>query len=374
MAKQYAYNTSTDALLHPAKSAVFFDGWQSADYENHDLLCAEMSRLAYASQDVVRKALEAKFTSVDFIGGDDLSARVKTGGTQGFIARCHKPGVTILSFRGTESDSPEDVITDLLTLPVPSQWNNCRVHGGFADRYRRVGVAVKSALVKIEGPLLITGHSLGAALATLAAVEARPLKLITFGSPLVGDPQFCRLLDGIEIHRFVDCCDVVARVPPRRFDQPHLLKLMTELADLDSVAATNSLAAELARKAVEKALGLGAAAIAKAFDLVDENIEFAHVSPPRYIFANGRVAEGTSEDEMARDQRTARAAYQHRFTIARFTEFLAGFSKLAGVGRGRVPRTLAQHLIEFLGIGQVPSRDLADHAPINYVSALAGRE
>jgi hypothetical protein len=38
-----------------------------------------------------------------------------------------------------------------------------------------------------------------------------------------------------------------------------------------------------------------------------------------------------------------------------------------------MPHSLAQHLSQFLGIGQVPSRDLADHAPINYVSAFTGR-
>ena len=139
MAKPYAYDTSTDALLRPARNAVFFDEWTPADYENHNLLCAEMSRLAYASQDVVRKSLNnAEFNSVDFIGGDDLGSRAKTGGTQAFVASSAIHGVTILAFRGTESDTPEDVITDLLTFPAPSRWDNCRVHGGFANRYGRV--------------------------------------------------------------------------------------------------------------------------------------------------------------------------------------------------------------------------------------------
>ena len=374
MAKPYAYDTSTDALLRPARNAVFFDEWTPADYENHNLLCAEMSRLAYASQDVVRKSLNnAEFTSVDFIGGDDLGSRAKTGGTQAFVASSATQGVTILAFRGTESDSPEDVITDLLTFPAPSRWDNCRVHGGFANRYGRVADKVKSALEKIEGSLLITGHSLGAALATLAAVDAHPEKLITFGSPLVGDPQFCRLLNGTEVHRFVDCCDVVTRVPPARFDQPHLLKLLKELTVFDKGTTPTALGAELAHKAAEIALELAAATIAMAFNLVDKNIEFAHVSSPRYILADGSVVEGISDVDIARDQSTARLKYPHRFTAARFTEFLAGFSKLAGIGRGDMPHTLAQHLSHFLGIGQVPSRDLADHAPINYVSAFTGR-
>jgi triacylglycerol lipase len=374
MAKPYSYNTSTDALLRPARNAIFFDEWTPTDFDNHDQLCAEMSRLAYASQDVATKFLSAaKFTSIDFIGGDDLASRAQTAGTQAFVARSATQGVTVLAFRGTESDSPEDLITDLLTLPVPSRWGNCRVHGGFADRYGRVADKVKRALAKVEGSLLITGHSLGAALATLAAVDAKPEKLITFGSPLVGDPEFSKLLNGTQVHRFVDCCDVVARVPPARFDQPHLLTLLKELTVFDSATKPTGVGAELAHKASEMALELGAATIAMGFGLVDPNIEFAHVSFPRYIRADGTVAEGLSNDEIAREQGIARAAYPHRFTAARFTEFLAGFSKLAGIGRSDMPRTLAQHLTHFLGIGQVPSRDLADHAPINYLSAFTGR-
>jgi len=38
---------STDALLRPAKSAVYFDNWTVDDISNPDMLCAEMSRLAY---------------------------------------------------------------------------------------------------------------------------------------------------------------------------------------------------------------------------------------------------------------------------------------------------------------------------------------
>lgn len=67
-----------------------------------------------------------------------------------------------------------------------------------------------------------TGHSLGAAIATLAANEVKnrlptvPVepKLITFGSPAVGDAAFAASSTGFLIERHVNCCDLVPRLPP----------------------------------------------------------------------------------------------------------------------------------------------------------------
>jgi hypothetical protein len=62
--------------------------------------------------------------------------------------------------------------------------------------------------------LLFTGHSLGAAMATLASSLQPADSLYTFGCPRVGDPAFVNSLRGLDNHRYVDCCDLVARVPP----------------------------------------------------------------------------------------------------------------------------------------------------------------
>jgi hypothetical protein len=45
------------------------------------------------------------------------------------------------------------------------------------------------------------------------------------------DTPFARLFDSLTVHRFVNGCDVVARIPPERFDREHFLELMTELGD-----------------------------------------------------------------------------------------------------------------------------------------------
>jgi len=61
---------------------------------------------------------------------------------------------------------------------------------------------------------LFTGHSLGAAMATLASSLQAPKSLYTIGCPRVGDQAFADLLQGLDNHRYVDCCDLVPRVPP----------------------------------------------------------------------------------------------------------------------------------------------------------------
>jgi hypothetical protein len=66
---------------------------------------------------------------------------------------------------------------------------------------------------EINRPLFYTGHSLGAALATLAAGRFPPRALYTFGSPRVGDGEFATTLEGVPTFRLVNNRDLVTGVP-----------------------------------------------------------------------------------------------------------------------------------------------------------------
>ena len=60
----------------------------------------------------------------------------------------------------------------------------------------------------------MTGHSLGAALATLAADRYGDVQgLYTYGSPRVGDRMF-KVDFNVNAYRFVNNNDIVAKVPP----------------------------------------------------------------------------------------------------------------------------------------------------------------
>ena len=122
----------------------------------------------------------------------------------------------MLSFRGTDAADPTDLMDDINAMPRP--WvGEGKVHSGFAQALDEIWDQVTTELKAADSMrLLFTGHSLGAAMATLAASLQLPASLYTFGSPRVGDAEFVtamqqKLLDN---HRYVDCCDVVARIPP----------------------------------------------------------------------------------------------------------------------------------------------------------------
>ncbi|GEM_PF-6033923 len=149
------------------------------------------------------------------------------GGTQAFFAK--RDDWAILSFRGTEKGDPSDLPTDLDIDPV--RWNNGamltgpRVHRGFKSGLERIWPEVSAAVAKFRqdhptAEVSITGHSLGGALANVAAASLASdpnLSLYTFGCPFTGNPEFNQIVrTNVKDHwyRYVDGNDLVAHVPP----------------------------------------------------------------------------------------------------------------------------------------------------------------
>ena len=125
-----------------------------------------------------------------------------------------------LAYRGTEPDRPEDIAADLdIPLDVVP-WGPARAHGGFLGQLMQTpldvfGVAVHAAR---DVPLIITGHSLGGALAVIAAskLRARSVSIAgvyTFGAPRPGDALLARSIAHVPVWRVVRSADVVSRRP-----------------------------------------------------------------------------------------------------------------------------------------------------------------
>jgi hypothetical protein len=125
----------------------------------------------------------------------------------------------VLAFRGTEVSKRMDILTDARAGKV--SMIEGMVHKGFIGAYKSIEGPVLRAIEKIDGlPLYITGHSLGAALATVATqylerdrkIRDQIAACYTFGSPRVGNTEFDRDFKSA-IYRVVNTTDIVTVVP-----------------------------------------------------------------------------------------------------------------------------------------------------------------
>lgn len=143
-------------------------------------------------------------------------------GTLGFIATGN--GFAWLSFRGTRI-SEKDNLKNNLDIRHNRLSGRVSVHEGFHRSLDYIWPEIAPALQELTGEgykLWYTGHSLGAAMATLAATRIEPAALYTFGSPRVGNRAFCQLLESVKVYRFVNCCDAVPLLPPARMGFHHV--------------------------------------------------------------------------------------------------------------------------------------------------------
>jgi pimeloyl-ACP methyl ester carboxylesterase len=210
------YSASSEDLFHPAENYAFFPTGIPA---SEAALCAEMSRLAYcrferdpAAKEMVRSAL----AGIGFRVADANFFAVSKA--KAYLATSER--VAVLAFRGTEASNPTDLLTDFDA--GQDKWaRGGLVHEGFRDAILQVWPLIEPELRGTPGRLLFTGHSLGAALATLAASLHRPAGLHTIGSPRVGDRTFTETLAGLAAERYVDCCDIVCQVPLREMGFEH---------------------------------------------------------------------------------------------------------------------------------------------------------
>jgi hypothetical protein len=223
------YSARREDLYTPWKRGNYFsDGNSDADAA----FFAEMSRLAYcraeSGLDLDQKAVEAALASVGFAcaGFFESAEASQSGGTHAFIAlrsgRQDQGNLAVLAFRGTDPDDPTDLGDDAdITLKGWEQGG--RVHSGFKRALKEVGPKIESVLRTLQARTVFTGHSLGAAVATLAASLYRPDALYTFGSPRVGDQAFVSTLKTVStLRRYVDCCDIVTRIPPEPLEYEHV--------------------------------------------------------------------------------------------------------------------------------------------------------
>lgn len=196
-------------------------------------LMAEFSRLAYVMFESNVDLLDQALTD----GGFKRVQIFNKNGTQAFLAK--NEVMAVLAFRGTEANRV-DFLTDLKARFVKTDAGE--MHNGFDTAYGLIQAEVKLAIDQIKDlPIYITGHSLGAALATIAAYELERDNLAacyTFGSPRVGD----RNLDWkikTPVYRVVNRADIVTNIPLMAMNYQHVGSLFY-IIDSDEIIRSPS--------------------------------------------------------------------------------------------------------------------------------------
>lgn len=228
---------------------------------------ADFSSLAYRQEDYVTQvANNWGFPVVKCLNDDDTD-------TQGMI--CANDDVIILCFRGTKSlqDWKTDFTVTMQDFEIIGADDKPvtlgEVHSGFLDAYQSVAPIIEKALLDItqddsDRPIFVTGHSLGAALAQIAALSLHHQDfniqaVYTFGSPRVGDKEFCEAYNaddalGHKTYIHMNYNDLITTVPPIlfahagwhhfRFDNKHHTMRIHNLMELDDVQKAKLLAVD----------------------------------------------------------------------------------------------------------------------------------
>jgi len=116
---------------------------------------------------------------------------------------------------------------DIKEEPFPMCENNSTVHRGFKRHYESLEKIMTTAVLDLNkkypnASVVVTGHSLGGAIATLALRQLEtilPLNvnitLISFGSPKVGDKAFVDCFNQLRspAFRFVRKGDIITEIP-----------------------------------------------------------------------------------------------------------------------------------------------------------------
>jgi hypothetical protein len=230
------FDPSWFALLRPGASDRFFDRTPPPPFrprtrefcvENAWWLC-ELSRLSYRQTAAEAGPAAPSPSRKDFLARVGLREIAAFSSGPNFCTlttgeAAGRDPFAVLTFRGTCGF--EGWLSNLNTMQT--LWpHGGSVHCGFRDDFLGLWEKAGEVVAHLDLPLFYTGHSLGGALAVLAASVLPPRGAYIFGAPRTGDVAFVHSLRRVPIFRIELAKDIVPTVPPSaipfHFDHPGL--------------------------------------------------------------------------------------------------------------------------------------------------------
>lgn len=157
--------------------------------------------------------------------------------TFGYVAFNERENEIVVVFRGTQMENILNWVSDLdIRMTQYKTLNGSLVHVGFYQTYQVVSAQVLGAVQTYlsqspEASVLVAGHSLGAALATHAALDIKEnlnpatIRFYSYGSPRVGNEVFADYVMGLYpsglYQRVTHYTDLAVHVPVRDMNYKH---------------------------------------------------------------------------------------------------------------------------------------------------------
>lgn len=217
------FDYSWKALYRPGEADNFFDMANPPAFQSNATRyspinawwLSEFSRLIYRQDAdeigeranlVTRKDIMRRFgfDETHFFNRNGMQAGLINGRSE------RNQSFSILVFRGT--NCLDNWLSNLNA--IQTDWENSgMVHAGFKKAFIHSWEEIQEELNRLQTPIFYAGHSLGAAMAILAAAKKPPTAAYTFGAPRVGNTSFGYSFKKTKIFRVVNHQDIVATVP-----------------------------------------------------------------------------------------------------------------------------------------------------------------
>ena len=210
---ELAYIKFNPLFSHQKQKTLFLESISKLADENKESSLIKLIASVCYDHNEEKEKLKRELTTLKI----EILETFDSDGTQAILVSSDK--FIALAFRGTETTSIKDIKSDIKAQIMQCETGG-KIHTGFKEAFDRVALDIQKKLdndkLKTK-PLFITGHSLGGALATIAAKKLSHkgglAACYTFGSPRVGDEEWIADIK-TPVYRLVNAADCVTMLPP----------------------------------------------------------------------------------------------------------------------------------------------------------------